>query len=467
MSRKTSSRGYQEARLLAAMAEEGCPVCHDTAGSDDRFFFWFFTENYYEAFTLDALTRSLGFCLAHGERLAQTTMGAYQLAAVHEVLVRRILRSLSGPPLPAASASCPACRDRQDLVERSAFMLAGLLQESSGADSYGHPGTLCFPHLQAVASRVSPLTLERLLAIHEAAAASAVRVLEGLRGELGPFPSDGGRDLVKTLLPSLRLAVGHDPGSAIYPPLEGSAPPPGLRDRVGRFLEGLRRTDACAVCLEVRRAWVEWFGWLDEAASRDVTVEDLLPTCLEHVWPTIHQGGAFLAAAAARHVLSAVQGEIHMAATLLKAPPRRDHERPLDRLKRVMKGPRQRVRTARQGLTRPVRCPVCERLAVARDRALSLLFALLEDRQHRAAVESGYGLCLKHFSRALTLDPAPEVRAVVMEVEKAKLARLLWELEESLRKVAWSFRPEAKGAEEEAWRRATLRFSGSFGDEPS
>ena len=39
MSRAKLSQGYQEARLLSAMDEEGCPICHDTAGSDDRFFF--------------------------------------------------------------------------------------------------------------------------------------------------------------------------------------------------------------------------------------------------------------------------------------------------------------------------------------------------------------------------------------------------------------------------------------------
>jgi len=214
--------------------------------------------------------------------------------------------------------------------------------------------------------------------------------------------------------------------------------------------------------LEVRRAWIEWIGWLDDVLPQGGDIENLLPTCPQHVWATVHLGGGFLASATARHVLSVVLGEIHTAMRLLNPPSRPEHERPLDRFRRVLKGSRQRLRAARQGLTRPLRCPVCERLAVARDRSLTLFFALLEDRQHRATVESGYGLCLKHFSRALTLDPPPEVRAIIIEIENAKLAPLQWELEESLRKVAWNFRPEAKGAEAEAWRRATPRFSGSF-----
>lgn len=74
--------GYQEIDLLARMTDEGCPVCHLIANSDRDYFFWFFNEHYYEAHTLDALTLSLGFCLAHGASLAQNALGSSQLAAV-------------------------------------------------------------------------------------------------------------------------------------------------------------------------------------------------------------------------------------------------------------------------------------------------------------------------------------------------------------------------------------------------
>lgn len=464
MTRKTPAQGYQEARLLAVMAEEGCPICHDTAGSDDRFFFWFFTENYYETFTLDALTRSLGFCLAHGEHLVRTTLGAYQLAAVHEVLVRRVRRTLSDLPL-AVSDLCPACRDKQELVERSAFVLGNMLRDSGGLDRYGHPGVLCFPHLRAVAGRAPFLTLESLLALHEARIRSAIALLEELTAELVRVPSDGRQDVAKALVPALRLAVGHDLGDLTSPPLAKPGPSRRLADPVARFEDWLRRGDACPVCLEVCRAWIEWIGWLDDQAPKPGALEDLLPTCPTHVWSAVHLGGAFLATATTRHALGLVLGELATAAGLLRPPTPPEHERILDRLKRAARGPHYRLRAARQVLGRALRCPACERLDVARDRALSLLLALLEDRQHRARIEGGYGLCLKHFRQALALNPAPGLRAMLVEIEQGKLARLGWELEESLRKVAWGARPEAKGTEEEAWRRATLRFSGSFGEE--
>lgn len=363
---KRISRGHQDAQLLAALDEEGCPVCHLIAGSDDHYLFWFFNENYYEPFSLDGLTRSLGFCLAHGARLTRSSVGAYQLAAVHEVLVRRIREMLlhhpaaqrrgEGPrPALATYDVCPACQDRESQAARTAFWLAALLEEPGGADRYACPGILCFPHLRAVLPRVSQVTFERLLAVHESAMACALQSLRELTIELGPIASEGRQDLVKALLPSLRLALGHDKGNGAYPVPHESGVSPRSRDPVGDFLEALGRGEACPVCL-----------------------------------------------------------------------------------------------------------PVCERLAVARDRALSLLFGLLEGRQHRATLESGYGLCLKHFSRTLAFHPAPAIRSALVEVEAAKLARLHWELEESLRKVAWNVRPEPKGTEQTAWRRAVLRFSGSL-----
>lgn len=476
MSQKKHARASHEIELLAALSREGCPICYKTAESDTHYFFWFFNENYYETNTLDSLTRSLGFCLAHGARLTRTSFASHQLAAVHEVLVRRVRVRLSGRPaghppsegqgsILATYDCCSACRDRDGIAGRNAFWLANLLEDPPVADQYANPAMLCYPHLQAVAPCVSALTLEPLLAIHEAAMTSATESLAELRADLSPNPPDGRQDLVKTLLSFLRLAVGHDTGNEAYPAFGEPRTLPRPRDPVGDLLEGLRRAEACPVCLEVRRAWIEWIGWLDNAASKALPIDDLLPTCPEHVWPTVHLGGAFLAVAVAQQALSTVLGEVRTAIRVLKPAPPKDLERPVERLKRVLWGPRRSLKGAREVLTRTVRCPVCARLAVARDRILALLFALLEDRQHLATVEGSYGLCLKHFSRALALNPAPKARAALIEVEAAKLARLHWELEESLRKVAWHYRPEARGREQTAWQRAVVRFSGSLTEE--
>lgn len=155
---ESRSRDFQVSRLLAALGGEGCPICRDASGSDPRYFFWFFHENYNSVETLDGLTRSLGFCPSHGAQALLNREGQSALAAVHDVLARRIgailsrhaaapLRREGRGPLPAPVDPCPACRNREEAVERSASFLAAAFQDSSGIDRYGHPGLLCFPHL--------------------------------------------------------------------------------------------------------------------------------------------------------------------------------------------------------------------------------------------------------------------------------------------------------------------------------
>ena len=107
---------------------------------------------------------------------------------------------------------------------------------------------------------------------------------------------------------------------------------------------------------------------------------------------------------------------------------------------------------------------MCNHLSEVRDRSLRLLFALLKGKPGRTAMENGYGLCLKHFSRALTLRPDGEVRRFLVEVESARLSLLLWELEEARRKASWSVRPEPRGTESWAWKRGIWRFSGRWGN---
>jgi hypothetical protein len=85
---------------------------------------------------------------------------------------------------------------------------------------------------------------------------------------------------------------------------------------------------------------------------------------------------------------------------------------------------------------------------LARDRTLLLLFAMIEERTQRAAFETGYGLCLKHFVHALSLGPKPAIAEFVVDVHLAKIAQLEWYLGEYLRKRAWSQRPESKGTEQ-------------------
>jgi len=133
-----------------------------------------------------------------------------------------------------------------------------------------------------------------------------------------------------------------------------------------------------------------------------------------------------------------------------------------ERLQSWFRGAHYRFAKAREVVALPIPCPVCRRLDTARNRVLDLLFALLQEHRHRIAFENGYGLCLKHLSRALALQPLQTIQRILIECESAKLSRLEWELEEALHKWTWPARAEAQGTEQTAWRQAVSRVSGSF-----
>lgn len=452
------SPDLQRSLILQSLDTEGCPVCIETSGCDDRFFFWFFHDHYASAQTLDGLVRSLGFCAIHGERAARDPAARSPLSVVHEILARRtgaiLSRELSkrvqGQGAGAALAvpdRCPACRYRDQAVVQAAYFLAAAVEHPSGLDRYGRPGLLCLPHLRAVVPRLSQRVLRRVLTVQDAALASALESLT---------------DPVSGFLSALRILAGDSGGAGVIPvPMEPKASP-GERDPVGEFLESLSRDDACPVCREVERAWIEWMDWLDDAVPRGWDVEDILPACRDHLWAAVRPGVCWPTVQAIRKGLCAALDQVRRALETYESPGLPDDGRTALWSVRAIGGSRRRLRATLQAIGRPIPCPVCNRLAIARDRILELLFALLEDLEHRARFAGGYGLCLRHFSRALALKPSPEVRTMLTEVLAARLACLQWELEESLRKDAWAFRPEAAGKEHSAWRRAVDRFSGTL-----
>ncbi len=433
---------------------------------DRQYFFWFFNENYAWPATTAALSRSLGFCLVHGDQLTQATGGSSQLRYVHEMMIRDLRadlasRSRSGgrgslPTSITAPEICPACRHRHEAASRSAFWLARLLEDPSYATAYGDPGLLCFPHLQMVAAALPDQVLMRILPVHK-------RVLEATL-ETVPVrktaPAHSSEDPLTALGHPLSTCVGHEAcaGADPYPALSEYAAPAALPDPVRVFL-GWLREEACPVCRAVRHAWLEWIAWLQHALSQGERVDDLLPTCPPHVWSLVRGAAPLLAFAAARAALTAAASEV---ATALPRPSPPPAGPLLARLTHRLRAAQRHTRMARDVLSRGIRCPVCHRLSVAVDRALALLHTLLLDPHHRAAVEASYGLCLRHFARAVTTAPSEEARDVLIRVEEARLALLQWELEESGRKLAWQYRPETKGREDTAWLRALVRFSGSL-----
>lgn len=58
-----------QVELLTWLAEEGCVCCTEQLASQQRFFFWYVTENYGDVATVARVRAGLGFCPRHTRQL--------------------------------------------------------------------------------------------------------------------------------------------------------------------------------------------------------------------------------------------------------------------------------------------------------------------------------------------------------------------------------------------------------------
>ena len=454
-----------ERQLLRALNQDGCPVCDQLRDHETDFQFWLLAERYHQREMLDALTDSLGFCVDHGAFLAESSRSNSPMTSAHEILSRRVRAQFEADEIDqtawASLGQCPACASFDSAADRTVSFLAHALE--TNADDYGNPGIACFPHFRSLAMTVSPELFRDLLEIQDRQIRT---VRETVQSMTEPTTTTADGTLPPDLKTALQVTVGHDIKSSALPPPD--VDPTASRDPVGDFSDLLDAGRGCPICLEVGRAWQAWLAWLIQADEPE-RLHDVLPTCREHVWECVRYVDTSLAIAIADTASDQVLNRLTRARQNL---PDIDSESRSDSfasisfsdipLQFVNRFRGDRTKRAREALRRPIRCPVCDRLETARDRAVELLFVLLEQSRHQRAFENGYGLCLHHCSYALAQDPSPEIAELIRTVEAAKVARLQWELREAQRKQAWDVRPEQKGAEQRAWFRAIARFSGGY-----
>jgi hypothetical protein len=329
-----------------------------------------------------------------------------------------------------------------------------MIEEKDGLNKYGYPGILCFPHFKSLTDSASPKVFTRLLSSHEAAISSTTKELESIRHQEIKLAAES--ELIRH---ALILTIGREqnPGnpflmSRIYKISEN-------RDPLADFISSLKENTGCPICLDIYRSLSQWIYWLDKnitSADNFEAVNDVLPTCNAHAWSCIRLGNPALQFAAAFAAFRAVQEKVNNAARHLKQmrKTRKQKKNEMQNNQGIIKV------DPKKTITSPIYCPLCSRMDSAKNRALNLLFALLQERRYRIDFENGHGLCLKHLADALDMQPPNETAGFLIRVESAKLALLEWELEETMRKTAWTARPEIKGSEQSAWHRALARFSG-------
>jgi hypothetical protein len=107
-------------------------------------------------------------------------------------------------------------------------------------------------------------------------------------------------------------------------------------------------------------------------------------------------------------------------------------------------------------------CPACaNRDAALRKNARYLLAALTGTAGSIAENFPGSpGMCFPHFELVWASGGTPEVRRLILDVQRRAVAEILGDLGEFIRKEGAEFKHERKDKEQDAWRRAVLMDTG-------
>ena len=148
-----------------------CPLCRVAYKMDGEYMWAFFDEYSQSDSTLDELRRARGFCADHAERLRRLEVeGLHSNLGISNVYLDTLrglaeqLQSLRPGSALAAREKCPACRYRDDEVERNArYLLEEIVSNSSSRERFLHSNGLCFPHFEMVWERAEDLVEQELL----------------------------------------------------------------------------------------------------------------------------------------------------------------------------------------------------------------------------------------------------------------------------------------------------------------
>jgi DNA mismatch repair protein MutS len=446
-------RNATDPSFLHKVQKLGCPVCNSVANYESRFFFWFFHETYHVIEGLVQFIDGLGFCNWHAQRLMTLPGVRSQLGFVHAFAAARLQRlSDERPNKPLYwRGRCIACDGRNERMQRNAVLMTGLLHDPQHSYKYRYPVMLCSPHLRLVLMHAADSVFEPLVENHAAPlAATFNKLTDDWRTR-----RIGKDDMRRAVF----LAAGENSNLADPPGFTGAfvmseREPP--RNPVVRLASDIGQSGNCPIC---RNVWTRSMAAIDKAARDGSQVDDLVPTCAEHVWIAFTAGSEELAyrttAVALRVALSPLQTALdwlRRPAKILSTGIRRWFDERRDTCAR-------RLQIAREVLAIPDRCPVCVQLKETKDRMLDLLFRLLAKSHYRPRYERGCGLCLRHFSRAIQLGPDPPTRNFLIRTMHDDLALLEWELEEGSRNTAWSARLDEREEGHSAVK-ALQRFSG-------
>jgi len=510
------------ATILSGLEEPGCLICREAVTNLHRYYFWFLVEQYANIPTMDRLRRAHGFCLRHTRHLLEHRapdrisyvagyvlrycadwLQSLQAAVTPERYGSRANRQPTSWPFRPA-VGCPACEQEQGSSRLLAEVIVGCLKDADIVRAFRASDGLCLPHFLAAARVAGWETLQIL-------AEGQIRHLEDARTHLSAIQARGTDDaLSDALRAALGRLYGPDLDKGIRPFLVAGRRPGGppttdiedhatVRERSSAgwspaFDETCRLLSqpGCSLCRVAAQGREEYLAWL-EGEIRDFTQlgyrwNQMLYMCSQHAWLFAERCVPEVPAAACDRLLDQTAGILRYLLWEIREPippslggriralPARwressqpgspNHSRPClshrvrSTLRTLWLTPEMFLNDVRKRILRWDRCPLCRHLETIEERAADRLLAVLADPEGWHAFERSYGLCLHHAPLLLERAETPGLRRDIAAVLLARIEVDRWEAEEYLRKQSWSVRHEPKGAEGEAWLRASTRIAG-------
>lgn len=400
-------RATARADLLRQLGGDGCALCRARSEAERQWTDSFIRETNADPAVRAAIRAARGFCAAHHRLIAASTEASFVLTIAYEEVAAERIADLAdrrrGPTGP-----CPPCAADGAEAGRLAALtpqVADPAVRSALVDGDG----LCATHWGALRDAVPVSDLPAVLDLAAAALTGPVQVAAD--------DPDAARRA-----PLLRRLLDEkaDPG----------LPAP------ARVLAELDAA-CCPLCRATAAGAAGYLRWL--AALPDADRARLEPGEHSLCDPHLHDAATVDAGAAGwitgRRLAALRAGYARATAELGGEATRRAADEALRPLRN----------------RRP--CPACQAAAVAADRTAALLAAGLHDRRVADQLAHGHGLCVDH---------APRIAGTTLPVEvlRARLELLRWELVEAHRRRGWRARHEPAGAEGSAWLRAPTLLAG-------
>lgn len=464
---------FPESSSVLAHPGRGCPVCEALGNIESDCFSRLFDEPARLPAASEAIADSLGFCATHGRVLATQSQRAPGIAAAFSDAIRRTGELLANEAAYderlqqvffGARKACPACKFRSHETAARVNWLARMHADSGDTDSCDGLRRLCLPHRRALLLSLKPPLSDRLRTLCVDSLGATAATIDSLL--TADRDSTAWTDpLAQTKLMDVMRAVAGDPGHGIEFGNSGAGELAHAVSVYRDLRESLRNPYACPVCVEVRRSAEKWMGALESGARLGPDVWLALPTCPEHLWACTRLNDPRIALLAAQRVVRDAITQLHRSAEPVPANPRDDSAgtssdgiNPHSESNGTTSTKRSRKRQAKRDAgARSGQCMACETLAVARDRAIDRILGFMSDRHARNDLESGHGLCVKHFADAYLVAPGA-ARSALKKIYLTKLGSLGSTLAEMLGQsgASVSLREADLG-----WVRAVICFSGN------